>query len=601
MKATNLIFWAVIIMISIVSSSAYAKNYVCIDPGHGGTDPGTHGRVYGVLEKDVNLGVGAWAYIYFNNYYWWPIMTRENDTTLSRERRADIANKANYGVGVDAFICIHHNASGDTVTPDTITNGTEIFWCNADRTDSNWARSDTTDTLATKVYFKLRDWLQYPERGVKLECAGRYKILKLTKMGSTISEASFLSCAEVERGFYFDFTNDCQAEAEAIFRGTVSYLRHAGIAIVKNSYSGGNAGELIISKWDTWTYECFATDTVYSPHTACWLGGMFGEAYCLQAISPQWIGGYQRTFHHWAHLGEFGDPIEISYDPLWEFEVPYWEQSVHRYVAYFSGGYSAQVVSPNGSENWHPGEQRDIVWNVSIGADSSTTVDMYLDRNSGNSGYPEHIGSYPAKWGNHYTWTVTGPYSPNCRIKVMPQDVAGNSAWDVSDHDFAISASGNNNPVIYSLIHCKNPVGECRQCMHWGESRTIEVHAQDPDGDSMYFEWWCLPSLGGHFPNGQRTITTAQNYVTYTAPTKAAAESSASGGDGQKDLFREYIAVWAADVRGGLTPEPVWGQPAITDAGCSCICGDVNGDLIVNAGDVIVLVSYLFKGGARPD
>ncbi len=279
MKRMNLIFWIVLIGVSITSCLVYGWNYVCIDPGHGGTDPGTHGHVYGVLEKDVNLGVGAWVYTYLSNYYWWPIMTRDIDTTLSREVRADTANKANGGFGVDAFICVHHNAPGDTT--DTLTNGTETYWCNVARTDSNWTRTDTTDTLASKVYLKLRDWLHYPERGVKLQCGSRWKILNLTKMGSTLSEASFLTCAAVERGFYLNFTNECQTEAEAIFRGTVSYLRHAGIAIVKNSYSGGNGGKLIISKWDWFADECFATDTVNSPHTACWLGGMFGEAYCL--------------------------------------------------------------------------------------------------------------------------------------------------------------------------------------------------------------------------------------------------------------------------------------------------------------------------------
>lgn len=188
MKTTNTFFWLVLILISIISSSSFAWIYVCIDPGHGGTDPGCIGRIYGVEEEDVNLGVGLTAYNYFGLSGWDPIITRYTDTTLSRELRADTANKANGGFGVDAFICIHHNAAGDTT--DTLTNGTETFWCNAARTDSNWNR-DTTDTLARKVYYKLRDKFHYPERGVKLQCGSRWKILNLTKMASTLSEASF--------------------------------------------------------------------------------------------------------------------------------------------------------------------------------------------------------------------------------------------------------------------------------------------------------------------------------------------------------------------------------------------------------------------------
>jgi N-acetylmuramoyl-L-alanine amidase len=94
MKRTNLIFWAVIIMISIVSSLAYAKNYVCIDPGHGGTQSGAVGRIYGVLEKDVNLGVGAWAYTYFGIYGWDPIMTRYVDIKIDQPHRVNIDNNA---------------------------------------------------------------------------------------------------------------------------------------------------------------------------------------------------------------------------------------------------------------------------------------------------------------------------------------------------------------------------------------------------------------------------------------------------------------------------------------------------------------------------
>jgi len=289
MKWANLIFWLGLVVISITPSSAHAWNYVCVDPGHGGDDDGTHGHVYGVLEKDVNLGVGIMLYSYLAVDGWNPILTRDIDITLSRELRADTANKANGGYGVDAFVCIHHNAPYDTT--DTLTNGTETFWCNADSTDSHWVRRDTTDTLATKVYYKLLDKFHYPPRGVKLRCGSRWKILKLTKMGSTLSEASFLTCAEVERKFYLYFDEECEEEAEAIFRGTVSYLLHAGITVVKNSYSGGDLGELIISKWDWFPDICFDPDTAASPCTTCWLGGFLGETYCLEAITPQWMGG----------------------------------------------------------------------------------------------------------------------------------------------------------------------------------------------------------------------------------------------------------------------------------------------------------------------
>jgi hypothetical protein len=544
-------------------------------------------------------------------YSWANIMTRTEDVTLYPPQRADTANKANGGYGVDAFVSIHHNASRDTITPDTITNYTMTIWCNADSTDSHWVRTDTTDTLARKVYLKLIDRLDYPPHGFDLDCG--FLVLRLTKMGSTISEASFLSCAAVERKFYLYFDEECSKEGEAIARGTASYLEHAGITIVKNSYQGGNTGNLIVSKWDWFSDICFETDTVASPYTTCWLGGMFGEAYCLQAITPQWMGGYQRTFHHWVHLDHWGNPDDYCYEPLWKLWVDWPEYDYHNYVAYFSGGpYSAEVVSPDGWETWNVAQQETIRWNASMGADSTSYIDIYLDRNSGNGGYPQHIASQSATWGNFFPWTVTGPTSAHCKIKIVAEDVAGNSAWDVSNDDFSISGTGNNNPEIDTGLHCKYAQQECNDCIKWGDSFTLEVHAHDPDADSIYYEWYCSPYGGGHFPNEQNTITTAQNYVVYTAPAKAEAESPAlrsepagsktEGGDDAKKQGEDFLKVTVVDVRGGSNFTS--GYLGIYDAGTSCLCGDVNGDGVINILDVVYLISYLFDfppGPAPPE
>ena len=160
MRKASLILWFLLAVLLLVSPESFSWVDICIDPGHGGTDAGCIGRVYGVQEKDVNLGVGLKLYHYFGLANWEPIMTRYEDIYMLREARADSANKANYELGVDAFISIHHNATRDTVPPDTITNGTETFWCNVDTADSGWER-DTTDSLASKVYYKLLDKFHY--------------------------------------------------------------------------------------------------------------------------------------------------------------------------------------------------------------------------------------------------------------------------------------------------------------------------------------------------------------------------------------------------------------------------------------------------------
>lgn len=63
MNKVNLILWIMVALLLLITSSIFSRDYVCVDPGHGGvSEPGNVGRVYGLLEKDVNLGVGLMAY-----------------------------------------------------------------------------------------------------------------------------------------------------------------------------------------------------------------------------------------------------------------------------------------------------------------------------------------------------------------------------------------------------------------------------------------------------------------------------------------------------------------------------------------------------------
>ena len=62
MKRVNIVLWIVVVFVLLISSQSFSWDRVCIDPGHGGFQSGTVGRVYGVLKKDANLGVGLAAY-----------------------------------------------------------------------------------------------------------------------------------------------------------------------------------------------------------------------------------------------------------------------------------------------------------------------------------------------------------------------------------------------------------------------------------------------------------------------------------------------------------------------------------------------------------
>jgi N-acetylmuramoyl-L-alanine amidase len=81
---------------------------VVIDPGHGGKDPGCHGKHS--KEKDVCLAIGLKLGEYITAKY--PtihvVYTRTKDVFVELDERAKIANQNN----ADLFICIHANAAG---------------------------------------------------------------------------------------------------------------------------------------------------------------------------------------------------------------------------------------------------------------------------------------------------------------------------------------------------------------------------------------------------------------------------------------------------------------------------------------------------------
>lgn len=77
---------------------------IMIDPGHGGSDPGTIGRI-GTKEKDVALDIAKRLKARLERYNYEVIMTRQGDEMVSLQKRVELANSAM----ADLFISIHLN------------------------------------------------------------------------------------------------------------------------------------------------------------------------------------------------------------------------------------------------------------------------------------------------------------------------------------------------------------------------------------------------------------------------------------------------------------------------------------------------------------
>lgn len=118
MCVSGIVFLLLLTFSTEAGKTAYQLRKVVIDAGHGGKDPGTHGAYSN--EKDIALSIALELGRIINENL--PdvevIYTRDDDTFVELEERANIANVQN----ADMFISIHCNAAGN---PDV--HGTETF------------------------------------------------------------------------------------------------------------------------------------------------------------------------------------------------------------------------------------------------------------------------------------------------------------------------------------------------------------------------------------------------------------------------------------------------------------------------------------------
>ena len=182
------------------------KKKVCIDPGHGGTDPGAMGQ-NGTKEKDVVLQISLLVKAALERNNIDVVMTRTADITSGKLVIADRCKIAN-NAGVDYLVSIHANADGDR--DDKTGFGTET-----------WAYSTTSAgyPLAKAVQKELVAANGLTDRGVKVKA---WDILKGTKAPAILVETAFINNTAEEK-----LLTDAAFQrltAESIAKGIVQQL-----------------------------------------------------------------------------------------------------------------------------------------------------------------------------------------------------------------------------------------------------------------------------------------------------------------------------------------------------------------------------------------
>jgi N-acetylmuramoyl-L-alanine amidase len=212
---------------------APAEFRIVLDAGHGGWDLGTVGKK-GLLEKDLVLDiVERLGKLIETNLDAKVIYTRQDDTYLPLEKRAEVANLA----GADLFLSVHANYS-DLATA----RGVETYYTNTyssikARTDDEDPALKQVDWTGVDIRAKVTDSRRFAadvqqalygglaarnpdirNRGVK---KAEYVVLTGTQMPAVLAEVSFVSSPEDEDKLRSaDYR---QQIAAALYRGVSKY------------------------------------------------------------------------------------------------------------------------------------------------------------------------------------------------------------------------------------------------------------------------------------------------------------------------------------------------------------------------------------------
>lgn len=180
---------------------------IVIDPGHGGTQPGTT-SVTGVKEKDFNLAVSLQLEKKLKALGYNVIMTRNTDTTLGLYERADIANNVN----ADLFVSIHGNAHDNKSIA-----GIQVLYCPANQS----AKKDIDQfPFAKSIMDELLKGTGAADKGIVQR--PNIVVLRETKMPAVLVEAGFLSNAEEEKKL---LTPEYQSKiVDSLIKGIEKYL-----------------------------------------------------------------------------------------------------------------------------------------------------------------------------------------------------------------------------------------------------------------------------------------------------------------------------------------------------------------------------------------
>lgn len=171
-------FFVVVLCNSNAFAMPLSRKIIVLDAGHGGWDPGmVQGKVE---EKHINLSIAKKLQTYLEQGGATVIITRIDDSDLSKSKRGDmqarrlIANTSH----ADIFVSIHQNSFSKSGV-----HGAQVFFFN---------ESDNSQKLATMIQERVCEFAD-PGNKFKPKANNNYFVLKQTVMPAVLVECGFLT------------------------------------------------------------------------------------------------------------------------------------------------------------------------------------------------------------------------------------------------------------------------------------------------------------------------------------------------------------------------------------------------------------------------
>ena len=196
---------------------------ICIDPGHGGRDPGK--QVGGAQEKKFTMLLALELAAQLRKEGYTVSLTRTGDETLELPVRPDLARRR----GADLFISLHFNSFTDRAV-----GGVETYCMTPQRESSSNAQGEGASTggyvgnlnnsknmvLAYEVHKAIVTATRAEDRGLK---RARFQVLRDAEMPAVLIEGGFMSnpgeAAKISSAAWRGQL------AQSIVRGVQSYRR----------------------------------------------------------------------------------------------------------------------------------------------------------------------------------------------------------------------------------------------------------------------------------------------------------------------------------------------------------------------------------------